>query len=390
MKKNMTNVIAMALTTAMAFAGVTACGSSSTTTTAAATEAATTAAATTAAAADTAADTTAATTTAAAEPAGDVSGELHAAGSSALQPLAQAAADLFMDKYPDANVFVDGGGSGTGLKQVAADAIDIGNSDVYAEEKLDADQAKDLVDHQVCTITMAPVVKKDLGVPNLPTEQLTDIFTAKTTNWKDVGGPDEEILLVTRPATSGTRATFKTWALNGAEEASNESLETDDSGTLLQTVQDNKGAIGYVALSYLVNNDAVQAVSIDGVEPSLENTYNGTYKVWAYEHMYTKGDGSDIAQVFITVILSHFLIQDEVVFIQAIRILGTGWTVILLFSAIKSVHQYSFGKTVFAIVLTIAAMLVMLFLLVLFMSLVQQVYIFLSTIYTEISYRIRV
>ena len=97
-----------------------------------------------------------------------------------------------------------------------------------------------------------------------------------------------------------------------------------------------------------------------------------------------------IAQVFITVILSHFLIQDEVVFIQAIRILGTGWTVILLFSAIKSVHQYSFGKTVFAIVLTIAAMLVMLFLLVLFMSLIQQVYIFLSTIYTEISYRIRV
>ncbi|HBB20658.1 MAG TPA: hypothetical protein DCZ62_09525 [Ruminococcus sp.] len=97
-----------------------------------------------------------------------------------------------------------------------------------------------------------------------------------------------------------------------------------------------------------------------------------------------------IAQVFITVILSHFLIQDEVVFIQAIRIIGTGWTVILLFSAIKSVHQYSFGKTVFAIVLTIAAMLVMLFLLVLFMSLVQQVYIFLSTIYTEISYRIRV
>ncbi|MBQ8961350.1 MAG: YIP1 family protein [Ruminococcus sp.] len=97
-----------------------------------------------------------------------------------------------------------------------------------------------------------------------------------------------------------------------------------------------------------------------------------------------------IAQIFITVILSHFLIQDEVVFIQAIRIIGTGWSVILLFSAIKSVHQYSFGKTVFAIVLTIAAMLIMLFLLVLFMSLVQQVYIFLSTIYTEISYRIRV
>ncbi len=97
-----------------------------------------------------------------------------------------------------------------------------------------------------------------------------------------------------------------------------------------------------------------------------------------------------IAQIYINVILSHFLIRDEFIFMQAIQIIGTGWTVLLLFSAIKSVHQYSFGKTVFAIILTIAAMLIMLFLLVLFMSLVQQVYIFFSTIYTEISYRIRV
>jgi hypothetical protein len=97
-----------------------------------------------------------------------------------------------------------------------------------------------------------------------------------------------------------------------------------------------------------------------------------------------------IAQIFINVLLSHILIQDEAMFMQAIRIIGVGWSVILLFSAIKSVHQYSFGKTVFAIILTIVAMLIMLFLLVLFMSLIQQVYIFISTIYTEISYRVRV
>lgn len=257
------------------------------------------------AAADTAAaDETADTEEAAAEETADtaeaISGEVTAAGSSALLPLAQAAADKFMDSNPDCIVTVNGGGSGEGLKQVADGAIDIGNSDVYAEEKLDAAAAEGLVDHEVCVITMAPVVNAELGVTDLTTEQLTDIFTGKITNWSEVGGPDEEIMLVTRPNSSGTRALFKTWALGGAEEASNEALETDDSGTLLQTVQQNTGAIGYVALSYLVDNDSVATVSIDGVEPSLENTYNGSYKVWGFEHMYTNGEGSEQAQAFIS------------------------------------------------------------------------------------------
>lgn len=233
-----------------------------------------------------------------------VSGTVTAAGSSALLPLAQKAAQYFNDANPDCSVTVNGGGSGQGLQQVSDGAIDIGNSDVFAEEKLDASAASGLVDHKVCTVTMAAVVNKDLGITDLTTDQLISIFTAETTNWKDVGGPDLQILLVTRPSSSGTRALFKTWALNGAEEASNASLETDDSGTLMETVQNNKGAIGYVALSYLVNNDNVQAVSINGVAPTLENTYNGTYTVWGYEHMYTKGDGSEAAQAFIQYMMS--------------------------------------------------------------------------------------
>lgn len=222
-----------------------------------------------------------------------LSGTVTASGSSALLPLVQAAAEAFMKINLNTSITVNGGGSGTGLKQVADGSVDIGNSDVTAEEKLDAGVAKDLVDHKVATVTMAPVVNEELGVTNLTTEQLIDIFTGKTTNWSEVGGPDEDILLVTRPSSSGTRALFKQWALNGEEEASNEALETDDSGTLVQTISDNVGAIGYVALSYLVNNDAIQSIAIDGVEPTLENTYNGTYKVWGYEHMYTKGEGSE-------------------------------------------------------------------------------------------------
>ena len=154
--------------------------------------------------------------TAATAAAAKISGTVTAAGSSALLPLAQAAAESFMDANPDCSVVVNGGGSGEGLKQVSQGAVDIGNSDVEAEKKLDAAAAKALTDHQVCTITMAPVVNAALGVKNLTTDQLVSIFTGKTTNWKDVGGPDEAIMLVTRPSSSGTRALFKTWALNSA------------------------------------------------------------------------------------------------------------------------------------------------------------------------------
>ena len=96
-----------------------------------------------------------------------------------------------------------------------------------------------------------------------------------------------------------------------------------------------------------------------------------------------------IAQSFINTLLSHILIRDEFVFMEAIRITGVCWTIMLLFSAVKAVHQYSFKQTIFAVIFTVTAMLIMLFLLVLFMSLIQQIYLFISTVYMEISYRLR-
>lgn len=235
-----------------------------------------------------------------------LSGSITGSGSSALLPLAKDAADKFKELHPEVSITLNGGGSGTGFKQVADGSVDIGNSDVAADTKLDKAVADGLVDHKVCVVTMAPVVNKDIAatVKSLTKQQLTDIFTAKITNWKEVGGPDEEIVLITRPSTSGTRALFKEFALGGAEEASNKSLETDDSGTLLQSIKDNKGAIGYVALSYLVNNQDVATVSVDGVAPTLENTYNGTYPVWGYEHMYTKGEPNATVKAYLDFIMS--------------------------------------------------------------------------------------
>ena len=229
-----------------------------------------------------------------------------ASGSSALLPLVKDAAAKFKSKNPEVSLTLNAGGSGTGLKQVAEGSVNIGNSDVPAEKKLPAEKAKGLVDHKVCTMTVATIINKDIAdkVKSLTSQQLQDVFTAKVTNWKDVGGPDEPIVLVTRPTTSGTRALFTELALAGQEEASNKSLETDDSGTLIQSVAQTKGAIGYVALPYLVNNKDVAALAIDGVAPTLENTYNGTYKVWGYEHMYTKGEPTGAVKAFLDYILS--------------------------------------------------------------------------------------
>lgn len=231
-----------------------------------------------------------------------LSGTITAAGSSALKPLADDAADSFLNDHPDVSITIDAGGSGEGLKQVSEGTVDIGNSDVAAEDKLDETAAKELVDHQVCVVTMAPIVNKDVaeaGVKSLTKEQLISIFTGKTTNWKDVGGPDEDIVLVTRPESSGTRATFQKYALDGNEEASNTSMETDDSGVLLTNVKSTNGAIGYVALSYLTGDAGVETVAIDDVEPTLENTYSGKYPVWTFGHMYTKGEPNEVTKAFL-------------------------------------------------------------------------------------------
>lgn len=231
-----------------------------------------------------------------------LSGNITAVGSTALQPLMEQAATQYMAKNPSARVTVQGGGSGTGLTQVAQGAADIGNSDIYAEEKEGID-ASQLTDHQICVVGMACVVNPAITVDNLTKQQLIDIFTGKTTNWNSVGGPDQKIVLVNRPKASGTRAVFKKYALGGAEEATG--IEEDSSGTVRKIVHDTPGAIGYLALSYL--DGSVKVVNLDGVAPNKENITTGKYLVWGYEHSYTKGKPSGVTDDFL-----KFMMTDEV------------------------------------------------------------------------------
>lgn len=233
-----------------------------------------------------------------------ISGSIAISGSSALQPLVQIAATDFKTANPNLSITVNAGGSGTGLSNVAAKSVDIGNSDVFAIEKLDPSQASQLVDHKVCVVGVATVVNSEVKISNLSKQQLIDIYTGKITNWKDVGGSDMAIVLINRPASSGTRALFKQYALGGLDEASGQGLTEDNSGTLAQMVKTTKGSIAYLALSYTKTDTNIKTLSIDGQAPTYENIYKGAYPVWGYEHMYTNGEATGAVKAFLDFIAS--------------------------------------------------------------------------------------
>ncbi|MBX9116930.1 phosphate ABC transporter substrate-binding protein PstS family protein [Enterococcus casseliflavus] len=234
--------------------------------------------------------------------------EILAVGSTALQPLVEAAGESFSADNPNYTITVQGGGSGTGLSQVEAGAVTIGNSDVFADEKDGVDASK-LVDHKVAVVGMAPVVNKDAGVTDLSQQDLIDIFTGKVKNWSELGGADQEISVINRASGSGTRATFEKWGLDGAETI--QTQEQDSSGTVRKIVAETPGAISYLALSYL--DDSIQALSLDGVEATPENIADNKWPIWSYEHMYTNGEPDANVKAFLDYIMTDDVQQGIVI-----------------------------------------------------------------------------
>ena len=228
-----------------------------------------------------------------------LSGSITVAGSTALQPLAELGAKNFLVKNPGATVNVQGGGSGTGLTLVSEGSVQIGNSDIYAKEKTGIDAAA-LTDHKICVIGIAAVTNPKANVTSLTKQQLKDVFTGKVKNWKEVGGADLKITIINRTKSSGTRATFIKNALDGKDEAVG--LIQDSNGAVEKTVKQTDGAISYLALSYFSNEATkvgLTVLKIDGVEANAANISTDKYKIWAYEHMYTKGQPKEVAKAYL-------------------------------------------------------------------------------------------
>ncbi len=225
-----------------------------------------------------------------------VQGSITASGSTALAPLVKAVAQKYSSNCSGATITVNLGGSKTGLANVEAGSVDIGNSDVPANPQTQAD----LVDHQVAVVVFAVIVNKGVTVTNLTTAQIKQIYSGQVTNWKQVGGPSLPIVVVSRPASSGTRATFQKYVLGGPETISGPaSLTTDSTGTVVTNVAQTPGAVGYAATGPAMLNSGVTLLSIDGSPPTTDNAKTNTYKFWNIEHMYTKGPAKPLAQALI-------------------------------------------------------------------------------------------
>lgn len=231
-----------------------------------------------------------------------------AVGSSALQPLIEALAEQYSAQHSGQFINVQGGGSGTGLSQIQEGAVQMGNSDLFAEEKAGIKAGK-LVDHKVAVVGITPVINKKIGVKNLSLTQLAKIFSGEITNWQQVGGPDQEVVLVNRAQGSGTRSTFEQWVMGNRK--TKPAQEQDSTGMVRSIVANTPGAISYLAFSYVDNT--VATLKLDGVAPDDQNVMNNTWPIWSYEHVYTKSQPTGLTKEFLAYVLSDKIQNKQVI-----------------------------------------------------------------------------
>ena len=216
----------------------------------------------------------------------DLSGSISMVGSTSMEKLANALSEAFMEKYPDVTVTAEFVGSGAGVEAVTNGTADIGNS---SRSLKDEEKAAGVVENVVAIDGIAVCVDPANEVANLTKEQLTNIYNGTVTNWKEVGGADEPIIVIGREAGSGTRGAFE--ELVDLKDACKYANELDSTGAVIAKVASTPGAIGYASLDAL--DDSVKALSLEGVEATAENIKAGNYFLSRPFVMATKGEISE-------------------------------------------------------------------------------------------------
>ncbi|MGV8026941.1 MAG: phosphate ABC transporter substrate-binding protein PstS family protein [Anaerolineaceae bacterium] len=238
-----------------------------------------------------------------------LSGQLQLAGSTTVQPLAETLAEAFMEANPDVVIEIQGGGSSVGVTSAGDGTVAIGS----ASREIKDSEMETYPDLNVYTIAydgIAVIVNPSLDIPTLSIEQIRGIFSGEITNFSEVGGPDAEIVVVSREEGSGTRAAFEELVMN-YKDANGETVETpivesallqQSNGQISTVVSTTPNTIGFLSFGYL--SDAVKGVAIDNVAPTVENVKNGTYSIFRPLNLLTKGEAQGLAKAFIDFILS--------------------------------------------------------------------------------------
>ncbi len=238
-----------------------------------------------------------------------LSGQLQIAGSTTVQPLAETLAEAFMDANPDVVIEIQGGGTSVGITSAGDGTVDIGSASRAVKDS-ELQTYPDLKSYIIAYDGIAVIVSPDLDIPSLTVEQVRGIFSGEIKNFSEVGGPDGEIVVVSREEGSGTRTAFEDLVMN-YKDASGNAVETpitedallqQSNGQVLTVVSTTPNTIGYLSFGYL--NDSVKGVEIDNVAPVVENVKNGSYSIYRPLILLTNGDAQGLAKAFIDYILS--------------------------------------------------------------------------------------
>ena len=232
----------------------------------------------------------------------ELSGSISMSGSTSMEKFGNALAESFMEKYPNVTVTAEFTGSSAGIESLLAGSADIGDA---SRALKDSEKEAGAVENIVAIDGIAVETDTDNAVADLTKDQLISIYTGQTTNWSELGGADEAIVVVGREAGSGTRGAFEE-LLDIADQCTYAN-ELDSTGAVMAKVASTPGAIGYVSLD--VVDDTVKAFSLEGVEATADNIKAGNYFLSRPFVMATKGEISE--QNELVQALFDYLSSDE-------------------------------------------------------------------------------
>lgn len=231
-------------------------------------------------------------------------GNIVIKGSTTVLPIAQKVAEAYMKSKPEVSISISGGGSGNGIKAIIDGTTDIADSSRFIKDK----EVKLAISNSVYPVPFAvaydciiPVVHPSNTVKDLSVAQLKSIYKGEITNWRDVGGPDLKIVVVSRDTSSGTYEVWEKKVMN-KERVYPGALLQASNGAVVQAVSNNKNAIGYIGLGYL--NENIKALTVNGVKGSEETTLNGLFPVSRPLYMFTNGWPKDEIADFINYVVN--------------------------------------------------------------------------------------